>query len=129
MMRLPPGEPVIRTGLPSFSTMVGVIDDSGRLLGPGRLASKPTSPKAFGGAGLGGEIVEFVVEQHAGAVGDQAEAVGKIQRVGVGDRVAVAVDDREMRGVVAFDAARIAGVGCRPLASPARRCVARKVAA
>ena len=37
-MRLPPGEPVISTGLPSLSTMAGVIDDSGRLFGPGRLA-------------------------------------------------------------------------------------------
>ena len=39
MMRLPPGEPVTRNGLPFFSTMVGVIDDSGRLFGPGSLAS------------------------------------------------------------------------------------------
>ena len=38
MMRLPPGDPVISTGLPSLSTMVGVIDDSGRLFGPGKLA-------------------------------------------------------------------------------------------
>ena len=44
MIRLPPGEPVTSTGSPFFSTMVGVIDDSGRLPGPGRLASKPTSP-------------------------------------------------------------------------------------
>jgi hypothetical protein len=51
MMRLPPGEPVTSTGLPSFSTMVGDIDDSGRLPGPGRLASKPTRPKAFGAPG------------------------------------------------------------------------------
>ena len=34
----PPGEPVIRNGLPSLSTMVGVIDESGRFPGPGRLA-------------------------------------------------------------------------------------------
>ena len=51
MMRLPPGEPVTRNGLPFFSTMVGVIDDSGRLFGPGALASKPISPKAFGAPG------------------------------------------------------------------------------
>jgi hypothetical protein len=38
VMRLPPGEPVIRNGLPSFRTMVGVIYDSGRLPGPGALA-------------------------------------------------------------------------------------------
>ena len=47
MMRLPPGDPVTSTGLPSFSTMVGDIDDNGRLPGPGRLASKPTRPKAL----------------------------------------------------------------------------------
>ena len=41
-MRLPPGEPVIKNGLPSFKTIVGVIDDSGRLPGPGKLALKPT---------------------------------------------------------------------------------------
>ena len=40
----PPGEPVTRTGLPSLSRMLGVIDDNGRLPGPGALASAPTSP-------------------------------------------------------------------------------------
>ena len=39
MMRLPPGEPVTSTGFPSLRTMVGDIDDSGRLPGAGRLAS------------------------------------------------------------------------------------------
>jgi hypothetical protein len=39
MMRLPPGEPVTRNGLPSLSTMVGVIEDSGLFPGPGALAS------------------------------------------------------------------------------------------
>ena len=72
MMRLPPGEPVTRNGLPSFSTMVGVIDDSGRLPGPGSLASKPIKPVGVRRLGLGGEIVELVVEKDAGAVGDQA---------------------------------------------------------
>jgi len=46
------GEPVISAGLPSFSTIVGVIEDSGRLFGPGRFASKPTRPYAFGAPGL-----------------------------------------------------------------------------
>ena len=52
MMRGPPGEPVTISGLPSFSTMVGVIDDSGLLRGPGALAAPPTSPKALGLPGL-----------------------------------------------------------------------------
>ena len=102
MMRLPPGEPVTRNGLPSWSTMVGDIEDSGRLPGPGALASPPTRPIGVRRAGLGGEVVELVVEQDAGAFGDQAEAVAEIQRVGVGDGVAEPVDHRKMRGVVAF---------------------------
>ena len=52
MMRLPPGDPVISHGLPSASTMVGLIEDSGRLPGPGALASPPTSPNAFGAPGF-----------------------------------------------------------------------------
>ena len=33
-----------QTGLPFFNTMVGVIEESGRLPGPGALASPPVSP-------------------------------------------------------------------------------------
>ena len=84
MMRLPPGEPVTRNGLPSLSTMVGVIDDSGRLPGPGRVGVEADQPVGVRRARLGGEIVELVVEQHAGAVGDQADAIAEIERVGVG---------------------------------------------
>ena len=90
MMRLPPGEPVTRNGLPSLSTIVGVIDDSGRLPGPGALASKSDEAEGVRRIRLGGEIVEFVVEQNAGAVGDQTDAVKEIERVGVGHRVAEA---------------------------------------
>ncbi|CAI8384211.1 MAG: Uncharacterised protein [SAR116 cluster bacterium MED-G04] len=32
-MRLPPGEPITSTGLPSFSTIVGAMDERGRLPG------------------------------------------------------------------------------------------------
>jgi len=44
VIRLPPGEPVMSTGWPFFSTIVGLMDESGRLPGPGALASPPTSP-------------------------------------------------------------------------------------
>ena len=44
MMRLPPGDPVTSTGLPSFSTMVGDIDDNGRLPGPGKRPLSSMSP-------------------------------------------------------------------------------------
>ena len=73
-----------RYGLPSFSTMVGVIDDSGRLRGAGALAVAADQAEGIGHAGLGGEIVELVVEQDAGAFGDQPDAVAEIERVGVG---------------------------------------------
>lgn len=52
MMRAPPGAPVARKGLPSFSTMVGVIDDSGRLREPTAFASSPISPNTFGTPGF-----------------------------------------------------------------------------
>ncbi len=38
MIRLPPGLPTTSTGVPFFSTMVGAIDDRGRLPGSTRLA-------------------------------------------------------------------------------------------
>jgi hypothetical protein len=44
MMRLPPGVPRIIQGLPSRVTMVGDIEDSGRLPGSILLASPCTSP-------------------------------------------------------------------------------------
>ena len=56
----------------------------------------------IGRARLGGEIVEFVVEQDAGALGDEAETVAEVERGGVGHRVAEAIDHREVRGVVAL---------------------------
>ena len=70
----------------------------------------------MGARRLGGEIVELVVEQHAGAFGDQAEAIAEIERIGVGDRVAEAVDHGEMRGVVAFAGRRGAWLADRPRA-------------
>ena len=39
MMVGPPGDPSASTGLPSFSTMVGVIDESGVLRGAMAFAS------------------------------------------------------------------------------------------
>src|SRR5580698_3580985 len=52
--------------------------------------------------GLDGKIVELVVEDDAGAVGDEADAVTEIERVGVRHRVAKLVDNGKMRGVVAL---------------------------
>lgn len=48
MMVGPPGLPRAIQSLPSLSTSVGVIDDSGRFFGAMALASPWTSPKALG---------------------------------------------------------------------------------
>ena len=52
MMVEPPGLPVTMNSLPSFSTIVGVIEDSGRLPGCTALAVPCTSPKALATPGL-----------------------------------------------------------------------------
>jgi hypothetical protein len=59
-------------------------------------------PECVRHAGLCGKIVELVVEQDAGALRHDAEPIIEIERVGVGNRVAEAVDHGEMRRVVAF---------------------------
>jgi hypothetical protein len=40
----PPGEPIARYGAPSSSTMVGLIDERGRLPGAGRFGSGTPGP-------------------------------------------------------------------------------------
>src|ERR1044071_3249467 len=47
----PPDAPSAMTGLPSFTTIVGLMDESGRLPGATALASAPTRPNAFGAPG------------------------------------------------------------------------------
>ena len=51
-MREPPGAPTVMNSLPSFSTIVGVIDESGRLPGAIALASPCTRPNMFGAPGF-----------------------------------------------------------------------------
>ena len=67
-----------------------------------------------GHTGLGREIVHLVVEQDAGAVGDDTAAEGQIQCVRHCDGVAFAIDDGVVRRLVAFVRLRLArfdGVG------------------
>ena len=52
MMRLPPGLPVSRNGRPSRSTMIGVIELTGRRPAAIWLSALPISPKASGISGL-----------------------------------------------------------------------------
>ena len=47
----PPAAPTVKTGLPSRSTMVGLMLESGRLPGDTAFASAPISPKALGAPG------------------------------------------------------------------------------
>ncbi len=65
MMREEPGEPRTRKSLPSFRTMVGVIEESGRLPGPMEFAAPWIRPSPLGAPGFRGEIVHFVVEEEA----------------------------------------------------------------
>ncbi len=74
----------------------------------GRIGGPAGEPERIGGAGLGGEIVERVVEQDAALAGHEAEPVVEIERGRHGDRVAVAVDDRHMGGVAAAARRRLA---------------------
>src|ERR1700724_3393029 len=48
------------------------------------------------------EIVELVIEKNACPFGDEVEAIGKIQGVSVGNRIAVVVYNRKMRRLIAF---------------------------
>src|SRR4029077_20789834 len=68
----------------------------------GRVGVAPDEAEGVGRAWLGGEVIELVVEQNAGPFGDETDAVAQVERGGVGDRVAEAVDHGEMRGVVAL---------------------------
>ncbi len=60
---------------------------------------------------LGAEVIHLVVEQETGTLHHDATAVVEVEGVGIADRVALLVDDREMRGLVRFKA-RLDFVGC-----------------
>ncbi len=89
-MREPPGAPAAMNSLPSRRTMVGVMDESGRLPGAMAFASPCTRPNMFALAGLGGEVVHLVVQQESETRDRDAVAVAAVQRVGHGHGVALA---------------------------------------
>ena len=98
----PPGEPVTKLNWPSRKSNGGrhgaertVIRSDGVGVGLDQ------AEKRVGDAGLGGEIVHFVVEQKSGGASDVgAETV--VERVGAGDGVARGIDDGKVRGVRPF---------------------------
>ena len=74
MMRGPPRLPVTMNSLPSLVTIVGLIEESGRLPGAIAFFSPCTRPNMFGAAGPRGEVVHLVVEEEAGVAGDHLGA-------------------------------------------------------
>ena len=99
----PPGLPVTMNTLPSGrSTIVGDIEDSGRLPGADRIGRALHQPEAIGHAGLRGEIVHLVVEEEAGVARHLADAEQIVERIGHGHGIALRIDHRIMRGVGAL---------------------------
>ena len=70
-------------------------------LGEVRLRCR-SSPSAVVSSGPGIEVAHLVVQQEAGARHDDLHAIALLERVGHRHRVAVAVDDRDVRRLVAF---------------------------
>ena len=113
MIREPPGLPITMNGLPSFDTIVGLIDDSGDLPRRDRVGLALHQAVEVRHARLHGEVVHLVVEQDAGALGHLAGPERAVERVGDGDGVAVLVDDRIVR--------RLGGLGEARRSSASRR--------
>ncbi len=101
----PPGVPrtyatLVRRNRPPFVvTMVGVIAESGRLPGAIEFAGPWIRPIHVGHAHLGGEVVHLIIHKEAKALHRDARAEGAVERVSVGDGIAVGVDDREVGGL------------------------------
>ena len=91
------------------------------LAGSGFVGFEADQPIGVRRLRLGGEIVELVVEQDAGAVRHEPDAVAEVERVGVGDGIAEPIDDREVRGVAAL------GLGGAAGANPVRRRRMRRI--
>ena len=79
MIEAPPGEPTVKNGLPFFVTIVGAIEERGRL--------PPLGAVRRGRRGRV-EVRQLVVEQEAVAGDDDAVAAGLLDRERVGDDVA-----------------------------------------
>ena len=85
----PPGEPTASSGLPSRSTIVGLIELRGRLPPSTRFGCVSESEV---------EVGELVVREEAESRDDQAGAAGRLDRERVRDDVAPAVGGRDVRG-------------------------------
>ncbi len=86
---------------------LAILENNGRRHGTERpLAAlngvRLATDQAIGvrGAGLGGEIIHFVVQQNARTRRHDARAETEIQSIGIADHVALAVHHGKMRGFV-----------------------------
>lgn len=80
IIREPPGEPRTKNTLPSLVTIVGLMDDSGRLPGAMEFLSPCTNPYRFF-ADFGGEIIHFIIQEEACTRWDNDGAKSTINRV------------------------------------------------
>jgi hypothetical protein len=79
MMRLPPGLPVTSSIWPSLKHEGRGHRTERALAGADRVGVAADQPIGVRYARFGGEVVHFVVEQDAGAGGDDAGAIGKFR--------------------------------------------------
>ena len=95
MIVAPPGEPSARNGLPLRSTIVGAIDERGRL--PRCDLVAPADAAGVVPVGVEVEVGQLVVEQEAVAGHDHAVAAGLLDRERVVDDVAPRSVDGQVR--------------------------------
>src|ERR1700760_2017042 len=69
---------------------------------PNRIRRSLNQTEAIGYAHLAGEVIHFVIEQKAEALNGHAIPEPEVQRVGAGNRVALRIDDGEVRGLRRF---------------------------
>ena len=98
----PPGASRTRSGLPLRLTMVGAIEERGRLPGAMALASPSRRLVVIGVAGTDGEVVHVVVEQEAETGDGHSAAVATIDSDGEGGGVSFGVENRDVRGAGVF---------------------------
>ena len=108
MIAGPPGVPVTNSTLPSLRTIVRVMADRGRFLGPMELASPWMRPYWFGTPGLEEKSSISLFNEETRAGDGEPGAVASIQRVRIGDRVTLSVDDGKVCRVLALEWQRIA---------------------
>jgi len=101
MMREPPGDPS-QARARHHETPWSAPSKRAVACGRGRIRRPSDKAVSIGSAGLRRKIIEFVVEQDARPLGDEAEAIRKIQRICVRDRITLGVDNREMRCLIAL---------------------------